>query len=573
MFRGRQWAFRMATKCAIALLTLGCAGTQVRGLTCTVAKHRTPTDADKAMFRSDLAKAEDLYKAELAKRPGDGDSELGLIHALVREQLLDSAAVEVANALKASPKSAALVTARGEVEYAKGELWNVEPTVIESYKLDPCNGRTRLLYARLLEAEARYATAKQQYTLAHDFDPDDPEIKLAWIQTLPPAQRASELEAFLAAPNEIGSMQQGELKLELDRLKLIRDQAGHECKLVSGGPSAEIPFIRLAGYAGHTRAYGLEIGLNGASTRLQIDTRGQGLTVYRPAAEHAGLKRIGTLETNAAPEPASTEMAAGGSTFQPSGGRGGGMTQIAAPGMGAGPGAMAKSSYTALADSVKIGGLEFKDCEVNVIDSSGPFDDGAGYIGMDVFADFMVTVDFPMRTLGLAQLPARPVASVPTPELVTIAADWNPVAGAPEDRSIAPEMKDYTQYYRVGQDLLLPTALSAATIKLFVLDDQMPFTAISASAANDVTKITGEHGQIFAEKVSINFAHVGQKLNGVPIMDTSMASRIDGLDVAGFLGNNTLTLLTLHIDYRDGLLKADYVPGRGYKFEDNSSHP
>jgi hypothetical protein len=30
---------------------------------------------------------------------------------------------------------------------------------------------------------------------------------------------------------------------------------------------------------------------------------------------------------------------------------------------------------------------------------------------------------------------------------------------------------------------------------------------------------------------------------------------------------NTLSLLTLHIDYRDGLLKADYVPGRGYKFE------
>ena len=46
------------------------------------------------------------------------------------------------------------------------------------------------------------------------------------------------------------------------------------------------------------------------------------------------------------------------------------MTQIAAPGMGAGPGAMAKSSYTALADSVKIGGLEFKDCEVNVNDEA-----------------------------------------------------------------------------------------------------------------------------------------------------------------------------------------------------------
>lgn len=543
-FWERQWALRMMTKCAIALAALGIAATQVHGLTCTVAKHRTPTEADKAMLAGDYAKAEELYKAEISKQPGDGDSELGLIHALLREQMLDSAAVEVAKELKASPKSAALVTARGEVEYAKGELWNVEPTVIQSYKLDPCNGRTRLLYARLLEAEARYATAKQQYTLAHDFDPDDPEIKLAFIQTLPPAQRASELEAFLAAPNGTDPMQQGTLKIELARLKLIKDQPGHECKLVSGGPSAEIPFIRLAGYAGHTRAYGLEVGLNGAQTRLQIDTRGQGLTIFRPAAEHAGLKRIGEEDKNVL----------------------------------AGP--MGKPDYTVLADSIKIGGLEFKDCEVNVKDSGSPFDDGAGYIGMDVFSMFMLTTDFPMRTLAVAPLPARPGAPLPTPELMTIAADWDPVSGTPEDRYIAPEMKNYTQFYRAGHDLLLPTALSADKIQLFVPDDMTPFTNITENAASGVTKVYEDRRQEYgaqkvfvAEDVSFNFAHVGQKLNGVPITDTSTASKMDGAEVAGFLGNNTLTLLTLHIDYRDGLLKADYVPGRGYKFEDNSSHP
>ena len=520
----------------MALVALGCAGTQVRGLTCTVAKHRTPTDADKAMLTGDYSKAEDLYKAEISKQAGDGESELGLIHALLREQMLDSAAVEVAQALKASPKSAALVTARGEVEYAKGDLWNVEPTVIESYKLDPCNGRTRLLYARLLEAEARYATAKQQYTLAHDFDPGDPEIKLAWIQTLPPAQRASELEAFLAAPNGIGPTQQGELKVELDRLKLIKDQPGHECKLVSGGPSAEIPFIRLAGWAGHTRAYGLEIGLNGTPTRLQIDTRGQGLTIFRPAAEHAGLKRIGVEDKNAAPGP------------------------------------MGKPSYTVLADSVKIGGLEFKDCEVNVKDSGSPFDDGGGFIGLDVFSKFMVTADLPMRTLGLAPLPARPGAAAPTVQLMTIAADWDPVAGTPEDRYVAPEMKDYTQYYRIGHDMLLPTALSAEEIKLF-LPDYGQQTSIDSNVASTVTKINNESGVKYADMVSFNFAHVGQKRPRILVTDTAMASAADGTQISGFLGSDFLTEFTLHIDYRDGLLKVDYVPGRGYKFDDNSSHP
>lgn len=104
-------------------------------------------------------------------------------------------------------------------------------------------------------------------------------------------------------------------------------------------------------------------------------------------------------------------------------------------------------------------------------------------------------------------------------------------------------------------------------------DDATPFTDISESGASGVTKVYVERGQKLAEQISFNFAHVSQKLNGVPITDTSMASRTDGTEVTGFLGNMTLTILTLHIDYRDGLLKAEYVPGRGYKFEDNSSHP
>lgn len=154
-----------------------------------------------------------------------------------------------------------------------------------------------------------------------------------------------------------------------------------------------------------------------------------------------------------------------------------------------------------------------------------------------------------------------------------MAADFDPVAGVPEDRYIAPEMKDYTQFYRVGHDVLLPTGLSANDITLFVPDDTMPTSGISADVASSVTKISVEAGMKYADAVSFNFAHVGQKESNVPITDTSMASSMDGVDIGGFLGNNMLTQLTLHIDYRDGLMKADYVPGRGYKFEDNSTLP
>jgi hypothetical protein len=136
-------------------------------------------------------------------------------------------------------------------------------------------------------------------------------------------------------------------------------------------------------------------------------------------------------------------------------------------------------------------------------------------------------------------------------------------------------MKDYTQFYHVGHDLILPTVLNGDKIKLFIADAAADVTNISASAALDVAKVhedkTMEHPgpgggveKIFvADEISFNFAHVAQKLNGVVSSNTSFASKGAGMEISGSLGMNTLILLTLHIDYRDGLLKAEYVPGRG----------
>jgi tetratricopeptide (TPR) repeat protein len=556
---------------AIAVAALGLCAPRLDALSCNVVKHPAPTDADKAMLAGDYDKAEGLYKAALAKQPGDTDATEGLVHALLRQQKVDDADDAVKDALDAAPKSSALITLRGEVELREGEPWLVEPTVVEAYKIDPCNPRTRLLFARVLELSSRYATARQQIQIAHEFDPADPEIRLMWMQTLPLPQRVTELEAYLSAPNGADQQELAQLHAQLDRLKKQADEPAKACRLSSAASSGEIPFIRLAGYEGHTRAYGLEVAMNGKTTRLQIDTRGAGLTVYRAAADRVGLKRLGVEEKSS------------------------------------GASAGAKPTYTASADVLRIGDFEFHDCAVNVIDAASPFDDGDGQIGVDVFSDFMVTVDFPMRKLGLGPLPARPGEIARAPSLKTIAADFDPLesliepakpaaAGAeaaaaapapkgigPFDRFIAPEMKDYTQIYRAGHDLILSTALDNEKIKLFIPDAAAPETNISASTALDLAKVhedktleqPGPGGRVqkvfVVDEATFNFAHVAQKLNGVVSTDTSLASTGDGMDISGFIGMNTLSLLTLHIDYRDGLLKADYVPGRGYKFEDNSS--
>lgn len=577
IFSEASGASRGLIKGAVAIVVLGFHLPALHAATCSVVKHGPPSDADKAALAADYAKAESLYQAALAKQPGDVDATVGLVHALLRQQKVEEADEAVKTALDASPKSAAFVTLRGEVEFRQGDPWLVEPTVIESYKLDPCNPRTRLLYSRVLEIESRYATSRQQALIAHQFDPEDPEIRLTWIRTLPLDRRIAELDAYLSAPSGDDPPTLAQLHEELDRLKVEKDAPPKSCRLASASAQAEIPFIRLAGYAGHTRAYGLEVAFNGAPARLQLDTRGAGLSLYRAAAEHAGLKRLG----------AESKSSAG------------------APGV--------KPNYTAYADSIRIGGLEFKDCPVTVMDGASPFDDGVGVISVDVFSDFLVTVDFPMRKLALAPLPVRPGEPNSVAALRTLAADFAPLAAeiepaapapagaqgaatasapnastpkeiGPFDRYIAPELKDYSQIYRVGHDLILPTALASDKVKLFIPDAGVPETNISISTALDTAKVHedksleqagpgGKAQKVFvADEITFNFAHVSQKLNGVVSTDTSLASRADGMEISGFLGmKTTLSLLTLHIDYRDGLLKAEYVPNRGYKFEDNAA--
>jgi len=520
------------------LLGVGVLGLPAKTLlaeSCSVAKHGPPTDADAALLTADYSKAEALYRANLAKHAGDTEATVGLVHALLREQKVQDAADVVKTALAAAPKSGSLLTLRGEVEFRQGEPWLVEPTVIESYKLDPCNPRTRLLFARVSQVNSRYATAHQQILLAHQLDPTDPEIRAAWIQTLPLEQRIPETEAYRTAPTGDDAITLQQMRSDLERLKKLVGQPVRACRLSSAATSADVPFIKLTGWQGHTRANGLEMGLNGTTARLELGAGEGGLTVYRPVAERAGLKRI--TESEKGPFPG------------------------------------AKPSYTAYADSIKVGNLEFQNCTVKVIDSGSPFDDGDGIIGIDVFGDFLLTVDYPMRKLQLGPLPVR-AQDTAAPTLKTDVT-VSPIAGngPAVDRFIAPEMKDYSQIYRTGNSLILPAGLNAAKVKLFVLDVGRSETTVAPDVAREVTKVhekdMGIPGlkALIADEITFNFAHLSQKLTGVVSADTSGVSKAVGTEISGYIGANTFSLLIMHIDFRDGLVKFEYIPNRGYKFE------
>jgi len=505
-----------------------------------VIKHGPATDAEKAFLAADFAKAEGLYKANLEKQPGDETAIVGLVHALLRQQKITQAAETVKSTVAAAPKSGALLTLQGEVEFRQGELWLVEPTVIAAYKLDACNPRTRLLFARISQANSKYATARQQIVLAHQLDPEDPEIRAAWIQTLPILQRVTETESYLSAPTGDDQETLRQMRADLDRWKKQSGEPARACRISSTANSAEIPFIRLAGWAGHPRAYGLEMGVNGTTARLDLGAGEGGLTVYRSVAERAGLKKITEPE------------------------------KPAVPGM--------KPTYMAYADSIKVGKLEFQNCTLKVIDSASPFDDGEGTIGADAFADFLLTVDYPNRKLQLAPLPARPQESAPP--AVALRTDSTHVRMADSeilrDRFTAPEMKEYVQIYRFGNSLILPAALNGTDVRLFLLNLGARETTVAPDVAKKVAKVhekdisfgPGPAQKVLeADEITFNFARLSQKVNGVMSVDTSWLSKAAGTEISGFIGANTFSLLVMRIDFRDGLVKFDYVPNSEYKTE------
>jgi hypothetical protein len=109
------------------------------------------------------------------------------------------------------------------------------------------------------------------------------------------------MEDYLSAPRGDDAVAVGTMHAELDRWKTKAGQPAHACRLVSAeAASVEIPFIKMTGWAGHTRGFGVEAGLNAANVRLDLAGGEGGLTLYRAAAERAGLK-LGAEEKAAFP--------------------------------------------------------------------------------------------------------------------------------------------------------------------------------------------------------------------------------------------------------------------------------
>jgi tetratricopeptide (TPR) repeat protein len=492
------------------------------------------------------------YQAIIQQDSKAGDAYAGLARTYLKQEKIQEAFEAAQKGVSSAPDSMAAHTALGEVLFRQAKMGESEQefvNVVNSGKADP---RAYLGLARIYDAYSLFAKARTMINRAHDRDPNDPEIQRRWMGTLPRGERIKLLEEYLAKPTNDDAEQYESLQRYLEYLKARSQQPNKSCKLVSKVKATETPLEPMLIDPRHIHGYGLKVKVNGQSSRLLLDTGASGLLINRKMAEKAGLQRLSA-------------------------------TKISGVGDKEGP-----SGYVAFADSIKIGDLEFQNCPVEVSEKRSVMEDD-GLIGADVFSSFLVTIDFPNQKLRLSELPKRPNETEKEVSLQTSEEDDpaiepeehaddkaaiekkppSPPPG-PQDRYVAPEMQSFTKIFRFGHELLIPTRVSDAPPKLFLIDTGGFANMISPDAAREVTKvhsdsrmqIRGLSGTVknvySADKAVIQFSHFKQENQDLIAFDMSKISKHTGTEVSGILGFAMLRMLTMKIDYRDGLVDFDY---------------
>jgi predicted aspartyl protease len=532
-------------------------GTSALAAGCKIADAHTPSEAESAFLHSDYDRAVTLYRSQLQTNPDDPTLTAGLALVLLRQQKMAEAEDIVQKALSDNPNSAILLTSLGEVHYREGVPWLAADDINAAMKIDPCYAQLRLLSATVLRLNSMYASAAKELTTAHALDPHDPHIRRRWLDTLPIKERITELETYLAVGGGDDPETIKNLQFYLEYLKQRVATPHKSCRLVSDTSTATIPFALIMHDGSHSSTFGLDVKFNDRNARLQIDTGASGLIISRSVAERTGLQQFSRMEV-------------GG---------------IGSEGC--------KAGYIAVADDIKIGSLEFHNCEVRVVDQRNVADND-GIIGMDVFSRFLVTLDYPLHKLLLAPLPPQPDDTTPATTTLETASNTasddssnsaietkastpKVVSRGPHDRYIAPEMQDWTPVYRIGHNLLVPTSLNNSKLKMFILDTGAFSTTVSPEVAREVTKvrvnnsmavhgINGKVDKVYsADNITFRFANVSQRVEDVVAFAMPSISKSLNMEVSGFIGYTALAQMTIDIDYRDGLIKFSYDPKRGYK--------
>jgi tetratricopeptide (TPR) repeat protein len=504
----------------------------------------------KGSFDQAIAK----YNEALKTGTQSADAYTGIVRCYLRQDRVRDAAEALEKGLQARPSDPSLKVAQGELLFRQGKIGEAENIFVQVINSGQAPARAFLGLAQVSSAVAMYAREHRLILRAHELDPGDQDIQKEWMSTLSRAERIKSLESYLSQPTSDDANTRRNLSEYLEILKARQATPRGACRLVSDVTATETELLPLLRDASHLRGFGLPVTINGQKSKLLLDTGAGGITVNRKLATRAGVQRLADVRIGGIGDKGDSK------------------------------------GYAAYADSIRIGSLEFRNCPVYVIDKNSLTDE-EGLVGADVFQRFLIELDFPGRKLRLSQLPARPGEPQIKPSLATDTdeddsgseSDPKPAGGtgnganpapAPKhfDRYIGPEMSSYARVFRFSHMLLVPTKINNAPGKLFLIDSGAWNNMITPDAAREVTKVHGDSDTIIkglsgsvkkvyeTGTVVLEFGSLRQKNEEMVAFDLSNISRDVGTEVSGTLGFAMLNLLKLKLDYRDALVKFEYVP-------------
>jgi len=523
---------------ALCAMFLFCASEEVRGqgvaeggggsATGTKAKCFVRTSAlsagEIALAGDHYAEAAKLFAAQAEAGGPDASRVRDLeIRALLKANDIAGSKAKADAWASADPKSAWSRLARAQVDLRMGNMDDALDGFDAAIAADKCNALARLEMARAFALSGVYASAKRQIEVAHKLDPLDDDIEFFWLATQPRAVKNTEVEKYLQRSVFLSADE----RKHLEEWKKELETVPSRCHLVNPVAETTIPLEWLH-RNGPLVNWGLVVGIEGKNRRLEVDTGASGITLTHAAAASLHLTPQRRTMTTGIGNHGDNE------------------------------------GYVAKVKSIRIGSLEFQDCDVQVF-AKDPFNTSDGLIGADVFADFLVTLDFPGQKIKLGQLPQLPGAGVGAEKTLSTGASDDEWPG--QDRYVAPEMQDWTRVFRRGHNLLIDTQLNDGPVRLFIIDTGSDLNLVSKDVARSVTKLKGQSDiglkglSGFVNDVQdtgpidLGFAGKRQKTLGMTAIDTSGVSRNLGIEVAGFLGAPTLHQSLLQIDYRDNLVR------------------
>ena len=505
---------------------------------------QVPATADSQQDAPSTAKALDLLRArkyELAsaeyQRIIDAGANAsagyaGLARVYLRQERVDEALKAALKAVELGTKLAVPHVVLGEVYFRQGKIEEAAEEFRRLILLNTSDPRAYYGLYRVMLISSDYHKAKLLLDRAYKLDSSDPDILRAWSSYLPVKDRIQALEDGLKL--EIGDQEYREKQEhQLAALKAFAASQKRACSLSSAITSTETPLMPIMVDAKRARGYGLPVKFNGAASTLLLDTGASGFSISPRLAEKAGIQKA-----------ADTYYFGFGDQGEQKG-------------------------YTGYVETIQVGNLLFKDCYVEVLNKPLSANED-GLLGVDVFSQFLVELNFPDQKLALSKLPDDPARPATVLGLET----QTDTETRFHDRYVAPEMRTFFPIYRVGHNLMIPAKLNGQGPALLVLDTGSADDLLHLESARLVSKISspgtftlrgvsGEVSKVLrAQDVTIQIPGFTQKLYTVLVIDLASFGKGIGIQTSGFLGFETLHMLDIKIDYRDGLLQFNFDPKR-----------